>query len=272
MEWTVPARDQALADLASFALELGQRARAETVARFRKACSVDDKGAEGAFDPVTEADRAGENAIRQLIAERFPDHGISGEEWPDRAGSGDYVWSLDPIDGTRSFICGLPTWTTLIGLLHRGRPIVGVVDAPALDETYVGCDGHAWVIRENQLRPLHASHCTRLAEARISTTDPFVMFDAASAAIFNRIRSAAPVARYSQDAYAYARLAAGTLDLVIESGLKPYDYNALIPLVCGAGGAIGDWRGGQDYAGGKIIAASTPALFEEAVAYFADVA
>lgn len=210
--------------------------------------------------------------MRELIGERFPDHGITGEEWPDQAGSGDYVWALDPIDGTRSFICGLPTWTTLIGLLHHARPIVGVVDAPALSESYVGCDGHAWVVLDNELCPLQTSHCTRLAEARISTTDPFLMFDARSAATFERIRSAAPVTRYSQDAYAYARLAAGTLDLVIESGLKPYDYNALIPLVSGAGGAIGDWRGGQDYAGGKIIAASTPALFEEAVAYFADVA
>ena len=210
--------------------------------------------------------------MRQLIVERFPDHGIRGEELPDQAGSGDYVWSLDPIDGTRSFICGLPTWTTLIALIDQGRPVVGVVDAPALEESYVGCAGKAWMLLDGVLSPLQTSQCTRLSEARISSTDPFLMFEPASAARFETIRTAAPVARYSQDAYAYARLAAGTIDLVVESGLKPHDYNALIPLVSGAGGAIGDWCGGQDYGGGKIIAASTLALFEEVVAYLEEVA
>jgi histidinol-phosphatase len=268
MEWNFADRDPALAELASFALELGRRARVETLARFRQECKVEDKGIDGTFDPVTEADRAAEHAMRQLIAERFPDHGIIGEEWTDQAGSSDYVWSLDPIDGTRSFICGVPTWTTLIALIHEGTPVIGVVDAPALDEIYIGCDRKAWTAIQSKFRSLEASRCTRLADARISSTDPFVMFGGVSSEAFQAIRDAAPVARYSQDGYAYARLAAGSLDLVIESGLKPHDYNALIPLVLGAGGTIGDWRGGQDYADGKIIAASTSELFDEAVGYF----
>lgn len=261
-----------LAGLASFALELGQRARTETLARFRRRYKIDDKAIDGAFDPVTDADRAAEEAMRQLIRHRFPAHGITGEEGSDETGSSDYVWSLDPIDGTRSFICGLPTWTTLVGLVHQGRPILGVVDAPVLDEAYVGYDNNAWLSRQGELGGLQTSQCTRLADARISTTDPFLMFDGASAEAFEKIRRAAPVARYSQDAYGYASLAAGSLDLVVESCLKPHDYNALIPLVTGAGGMIGDWRGGQEYIGGKIIAASTRELFDEALGYFEAVA
>lgn len=262
------SEEPTLAALTSFALELGQRARKETLTRFRQSSTVDDKSAGGAFDPVTDADRAAEQSMRQTIAERFPTHGISGEEWPDHVGSSGFLWSLDPIDGTRSFICGLPTWTTLIALIDDGAPILGLVDVPCLDETYVGTRGEAWVIHQGQRSPLRTSGCTRLDEARLSTTDPD-MFGGSAADAFQLLRSATRTVRYGHDAYAYARLAAGTIDLVVESGLKPYDYNALVPLVRGAGGTIADWQGTQEYGGGNIIAAATAELFEQARAYFA---
>jgi myo-inositol-1(or 4)-monophosphatase len=257
-------------ELAAFAEELARVARSETLYRWLEGCAAENKAPSG-FDPVTDADRAAELAMRRLIAERFPDHGITGEEWPDEPGAGDLTWSLDPIDGTRSFICGLPTWTTLVALLDRGAPVLGLVDAPSLDETYIGFAGHAWMRRDQDRSLVRTSSCTRLSDARLSTTDP-ALFDPDSGAAFDRLRSAVRTVRYGHDGYAYARLAAGSLDLVVETGLKPHDYNALIPLVSGAGGAIGDWRGRHDYDGGRIIAASTPELFEAALSYFDDLA
>ncbi len=253
-------------DLAAFAEELARAARAESLHRWVLGCAAENKASSG-FDPVTEADRAAEHAMRRLISERFADHGITGEEWPDQPGTSDRVWSLDPIDGTRSFICGLPTWTTLIALLESGAPVLGLVDAPCLDETYVGFEGQAFMRRGTEQTSIHASGCIRLADARLSTTDP-ALFEAGAVEAFNALRSQVRVVRYGHDAYAYARLAAGSLDLVVESGLKPHDYNALIPLVSGAGGMIGDWRGRQDFEGGRIIAASTGELFKEVLAYF----
>lgn len=270
MAWAFASQDPLLAELASFAVELGRRAREETVVRFRRECRVDDKSIGGMFDPVTEADRAAEQEMRKLIRERFPSHAITGEEWPDHSGSSDYCWSLDPIDGTRSFICGLPTWTTLVALLKAGAPILGLVDAPCLDETYLAFEGQAWICRHGEVSEIHSSSCTRLSDARLSTTDP-ALFEPSAAEAFERLSLGTRTTRYGHDAYAYARLAAGTLDLVIESDLKPHDYNPLIPLVSAAGGAIGDWRGGQAYAGGKLIAASTADLFEQALSYFEDV-
>ena len=256
-----------LEEMASFALELGRRARSETLGQFVQGAVVRNKADGDRFDPVTEADRAAEAAMRQLIRERFPTHAITGEEWPDEPGISDYSWSLDPIDGTRSFICGLPTWTTLIALIEGQTPVLGLVDAPVLDETYVGFDGNAWMCRDGERASISVSGCTRLAEARLSTTDP-ALFEGGGGEAFDRLRRDAKAVRYGHDAYAYARLAAGTIDLVVESGLKPHDYNALIPLVSAAGGMIADWHGGQEYDRGKLIAASTPELFEEARRYF----
>jgi len=247
---------------ADFALELARAARAETLPRWAERCPAEDKGID-AFDPVTAADREAERVIRSLIGERFPDHGVSGEEWPDERGDGQFVWSIDPVDGTRSFICRLSTWTTLIALVHEGEPVVGLIDAPCLDETYVGFGGDAWMIWKGKRTRLATSGCTRLSEARFSTTDPFLL--APPSETLDRIRGAVRMTRYGHDAYAYARLAGGSIDLVIESGLKPHDYNALIPVIIGSGGHIGDWSGGQDFPAGKIVAAATRQLYEEAV-------
>lgn len=242
-----------LSAFAAFAARLADAARAVTMGASDRL--AEDKGKDGLYDPVTAADREAELAIRALIEAAYPDHGISGEEFPGKAGAGRYVWSLDPIDGTRAFICGLPSWTTLIALLEDGAPVVGLIDVPVLGERYVGHAGAAG---------LQASACRSLSEARAATTDPY-LFAGAEAEGFARLRQAARVTRYGLDAYAYARLAAGSIDLVAESGLKPHDYHALIPVVRAGGGVIGNWRGEDDFSSGQVLAAATPALFDEAV-------
>jgi myo-inositol-1(or 4)-monophosphatase len=202
--------------------------------------------------------------MRDCIEACWPEHGLSGEEYGEKAGSGPWSWSLDPIDGTRAYVCGLPSWTTLIALLHEGRPVVGIIDTPRLDELCLGTPSGTVLQAGGGSRALRTSDCSSLAEARFSTTDPY-LFGGAEADAFERVRQRARLTRYGLDAYGYARVAAGALDLVIESGLKPHDYNALIPVVRGAGGVIGNWRGEDDFNEGKLVAAATPELFEEAV-------
>jgi myo-inositol-1(or 4)-monophosphatase len=223
-----------------------------------------DKNAGGEFDPVTEADRGAERVMRAWIEANLPGHGISGEEYGETEGSGPWRWSLDPIDGTRAYICGLPSWTTLIALLRDGRPVIGIIDSPRLDELCVGEPGGSSMLVGGARHVLRTSECRSLAEARFATTDPY-LFAGEEAEGFERVRRAARLTRYGLDAYGYARVAAGALDLVIESGLKPHDYNALIPVVRAAGGVIGNWRGEDEFSDGKLVAAATPQLFEEAV-------
>jgi histidinol phosphatase-like enzyme (inositol monophosphatase family) len=251
-------------DFTTFARELAGAARRETLARFARDCRVEDKGSGGHFDPVTEADRAAESVMREIIEQNFPEHGITGEEFQERRGNDGHCWSLDPIDGTRSYICGLPTWVTLIALLADRQPVLGLIDAPCLDELYIGTTAGTVLERGGIATTIRASGCINLGEARLSTTDPY-LFEGAGRSAFEQLRNAARTTRFGHDGYAYARLAAGTLDLVVECGLKPHDYNALIPVVRGAGGRIGDWRGGSDVAGGSLIAAATPQLYDAAV-------
>jgi len=252
-----------LAGFADFARELADSARRETLARWREAGDVRNK-AENGFDPVTAADVGSERVMRSLIEARFPDHGIVGEEFEDRPANGRWTWSLDPLDGTRAFICGMPTWVTLIALLADGAPVLGVIDAPRVDERYIGFEVEATLTDQHGTHSLRTSACTRIADARLSTTDPY-LFAGAEADAFERVRRTIRTARYGHDGYAYARLAAGSIDLVIESGLAPHDINALIPVVRAAGGVTGDWSGRNDLGRGRIIAAATPTLFEEAV-------
>ena len=243
---------------AAFASRLAAAAREVTLLAAER--TIEDKSKGGIFDPVTDADRDAERAMRDLIEAEYPDHGIAGEEYDDRPGRGPHRWSLDPIDGTRSFICGLPTWTTLIALLEQDEPILGLIDAPRLDELYIGDGKHAWLNGEE----IGTSACRSLGTARLSTTDPY-LFQGQEAAAFARLRNAVRVTRYGHDAYGYARLAAGTIDLVAESGLKPHDWQALVPVIRGAGGMVGNWRGEADLSDGQILAAATRELFDEAV-------
>lgn len=258
----MPSLNDSIApDLIAFAHQLADAARAETLLRWRRPCPPSDKGGDHGFDPVTQADVEAERAMRRLIEHRFPDHGIAGEEFGTRATQGPYCWSLDPIDGTRSFICGLPHWVTLIALLKDDRPILGLIDAPCLNERTIGFDGYAAMASTFGETRLATSGCASLAEARFSTTDPALLDPAA----FDRLRQRVQTARFGLDGYAYARLAAGSLDLIVEAGLKPHDLNALIPVVRGAGGTIGNWDGDDEFSAGKLIAAATPQLFAQAV-------
>jgi histidinol phosphatase-like enzyme (inositol monophosphatase family) len=265
---SAPSADD-LAAFEAFAARLCEAARRETLPRFRQPIVVDDKAGDEAlgdrdFDPVTDADRAAETAMRALIAEAYPDHGVSGEEHETTQGESAYAWRLDPIDGTRGFISGLPLWTTLIALTLEGRPILGVIDQPYFGERFIGCDGRAWFEHGAIRRPLSVRACAELTEATVSTTDPG-LFDGAETAAFDQVRRAARLARYGCDAYAYAMLAAGSIDLVIESGLKPHDVAALIPVVEGAGGILTDWRGSPQPESGQVIAAGDPRAHAEAL-------
>jgi len=255
------------AGFAAFARSLAETARAETLS-VAAGARIENKAEGGAFDPVTEADKAAELAMRRLIEREYPDHGIDGEEFEPRPAKGRWSWSLDPIDGTRAFVCGLPGWTTLIALLDEGEPVLGVIDAPRIGEIYLGHGEFATLLTASGEHEIAVSGCARLAEARLSTTDPF-LFEGAEREGFERLRRAGLLTRYGWDGYAYARLAAGSLDLVVESGLKPHDYQALVPLIRAAGGAVADWNGGTKFVEGRIIAAASQALLEEAVGLLA---
>jgi myo-inositol-1(or 4)-monophosphatase len=207
--------------------------------------------------------------MRELIQRKFPDHGIQGEEYGDKPTSSRYSWSLDPIDGTRSYMCGLPSWVTLIALLEDGEPVGGLIDSPCLSELYIGFGGKTFLHKDGAQVPIETSGCTTLEDARLSTTDPY-LFEPRARERFERLRAATRTLRLGYDGYAYARLAAGTLDLVVECGLKPHDYNALIPVVRGAGGTLGDWHGGSDFSAGNVIAAATRELYLSAVSIMRD--
>jgi histidinol phosphatase-like enzyme (inositol monophosphatase family) len=256
--------DEDLIDLAAFAEQLAAAAREVTLTHDAASGDVINKAGAG-FDPVTAADRQAEQIMRSLIAKSYPDHGVDGEEFEAVSGRGQWRWSLDPIDGTRAFICGLPSWTTLIALLRDERPVVGVIDAPRLDELYLGAGSASVQVAAGRRTPIRTSGCSELSAARLATTDPF-LFAGSEWSAFDRVRRAVRVARYGLDAYAYARLAAGSLDLVVESGLKPHDYHALVPVVTGAGGVIGDWFGGDDLSRGRVLAAASQPLFDAASA------
>lgn len=269
------ARMRDHADFLPFAERLADAARGETLPRFRSGAAVDDKGGLRRFDPVTAADREGERVIRAMIAKAEPRHGVIGEEFGAAGADAEWRWVLDPVDGTRAFICGAATWTTLIALERNGFPVIGLIDQPFTDERWVGAGGRAIWRRAGVERACRTSGVRRLDEARVSTTDPreAAYFTAAEADAFRELAAACRVARFSLDAYAYGLLAMGEIDLVVESGLKHYDFAALVPIVVGAGGVITDWDGAAPGAcpRGRIVAAATPALHEAALGRLADV-
>lgn len=254
------------ADLA-FACQLADAARIAIRPHFRALDSVESKtdGGTARFDPVTVADRVAETAMRALITKDRPEDGVLGEEFPEAESQNGWRWVLDPIDGTRAFVAGLPVWTTLIALCDpEGDPIIGVIDQPVLDERYLGWPGGAALERDGARTPITVSDCNDLRTATIATTDPFI-FTPAEEGAWTHLRATARITRYGLDAYAYARLAAGTIDLVAESGLAPYDAAALIPVVRGAGGLATDWRGEKARPGGQLVCASSQPVLDQAL-------
>ena len=255
----------------AFADTLADAARAAILPYFRAPHQVENKLERG-FDPVTEADRGAEQAMRALIEREFPDHGISGEEFGEKPSRSGYTWVLDPIDGTRAFIAGLPLWGVLIALSHGGKPIVGIMDQPYLEERFRGWlsaeDGGATLTARGETTPLRTRTCAGLSDAILSSTDAS-LFKGAESDAFARARSRAKLTRYGYDCYAYSMVAAGHMDCVIESGLKAHDIAALIPIIAGAGGGVCSWQGGDAAQGGQVLAYGDPRVRDEALALLA---
>ena len=252
-------------DFAAFVDELADASGEALLPFFRTTLAIEDKNRGGAFDPVTAADRAAECAMRALIHRTFPEHGVIGEEFGSERTDAEYVWVLDPIDGTKSFIAGMPAWGTLIALTRFGEPVYGMMHQPFTRERFTGDGAAARYRGPADSRDLRVRPCQNLAEAVLFTTSPLLMDDgdrATFAGVERRVR----LSRYGGDCYAYCMLAAGHIDLVIETGLKPHDVIPLIPIVTGAGGIITAWDGGGAERGGRVVVAGDRRVHEAAVA------
>ncbi len=259
--------DPKKADFQAFlttAHRLADQAGAVILPHFRTAQKIDHKGA-GAFDPVTAADRDAESAIRKTLAAAYPAHGILGEEFGSLRADAEYCWVIDPIDGTRAFILGLPLWGTLIGLTRSGLPLLGLMDQPFTHERFWSGETESFFRHAGATRPMRTRPCARLGDALLATTstdfftteDEHRRFDALSRAV--RLR------RFGGDCYNYCLLALGHIDLVVEAGLKPYDILPLIPIIERAGGVVSSWDGSDPRGGGRIFAAGDPRLYDAAV-------
>jgi myo-inositol-1(or 4)-monophosphatase len=251
-------------ELTDFALELSRAAAAAILPHFRQNTPVQVKLAEH-WDPVTEGDRAGERAIRHLIEKTYPSHGIIGEEYGEKTGSSGLTWILDPVDGTRAFVIGLPTWATLIALCEDGVPRLGVMSQPFIGDTFFGNPSGAWLDHRGKRQAISVSTCPLLANAKAGTTAPH-LFAGPNATALANLQNSCKLTRFGLDAYSYCLLASGHLDLALDPKLQVYDIAALIPIVRGAGGAIGSWSGHDVHKGGDVIAAANDALLEQAIA------
>src|ERR1700733_7340326 len=262
-------------DFAAFVERLAQVSGEVILPFFRSAIRAEDKSLGGVFDPVTEADRGAEAAMRRLIGQTFPAHGMIGEEYGLDRPEAEYVWVLDPIDGTKSFDSWLPPWGTLIGLMHPGQPVYGMMAQPFTRERFYG-DGKRASARtlapshgdrppaDWATRSLHTRGCSTLVEATLATTSPLLIRDEADRVAYARVESQVRLTRYGGDCYAYCALAAGFVDLVIETNLKPHDIVALAPIIEGAGGMVTTWDGESAAKGGRIIAAGDRAVYDQA--------
>ncbi|MGE5171283.1 MAG: histidinol-phosphatase [Rudaea sp.] len=251
------ARDAAFAE---FALAAARDAGAVILPHFRAPIDVDDKGGARGYDPVTEADRAAEAVVRDALLSQYPDHGVHGEEHGRRAGTSRFTWVIDPIDGTRSFILGQLHWGTLIALNDGARPIVGVMHQPYVDESFVAVNGRSEWRRGDARRTLRTRRCPQLAKAVVATTDPRHFKSARQMAAYAEATRGVRLVRFGGDCYCYTQVAMGLVDIVIETGLAPYDIQALIPLIENAGGVVSNWEGGRCDAGGDVLACGDPAL------------
>ena len=240
-------------DFTSFVDQLAAASGDTILPFFRTALAVENKKA-GGFDPVTAADRAAENAMRALIRKNFPAHGILGEEYGSERAEAEYVWVLDPIDGTKSFIAGMVAWGTLIGLTRMGEPVFGMMHQPFTRERFSGDGGAARYRGPAGDRDLRVRACESVADALMFTTSPLLMNEADRGA-FRLVEDKVKLSRYGGDCYAYCMLAAGQIDLIIETELKPHDVVALIPIVAGAGGIMTTWENGPAQDGGRIVVA-----------------
>ena len=246
----------------AFAHRLADAAGAVIAPYFRRRIEVIDKG-KAAFDPVTAADREAEAAMRALIRTERPGDGILGEEHGLEEGTTAFRWVLDPIDGTRAFITGRPTWGTLIALEQDGRRILGIIDQPVLKERVVGYRGRVEFHSPLARSPITCRPCAALADAVVSTTHPWGYFTPAERRAFEAVCDRARMSSFGGDCYAYALLAMGHLDVIVEATLQPWDVAALVPIVENAGGLITDWSGARTLESGRIVAAGDARVHAE---------
>ncbi len=250
-----------------FFLHLAEVAARETLPRFRVPLDIDNKDASGGYDPVTIADQAAEAALRAAITERFPTHGIQGEEQADKRGTSVWSWIIDPIDGTRSFVSGMPTWGTLVGLLEEGVPRFGMMSQPFVGDCFIGGGGHADLFSHGQRTSLKCRSGRNLDSATLFSTTPDMFAPGAELDAFNALSRAVRLTRFGADCYGYCLLAAGHIDLVVEANLGFYDVAPLIPIIEAAGGVVSDWSGKPMRSGGRAVAAASAALHAQALKY-----
>ncbi len=253
------------ADLIETTDVMADAARAAILPHFRSRDLYADNKDAGAFDPVTIADRNAEAAMRRVLAERRPHDAILGEEFGEQSGTSGLTWVLDPVDGTRGFLSGTPTWGVLIAVGDQNGPFYGVIDQPYIGERFIGGLGRAEVTGPMGTHHLKSRTARPLAEAILFTTFPEVGTTAEGAA-FKRVSAQARLTRYGMDCYAYALIAAGQVDLVIEAGLNAYDVQGPIAVIEAAGGIVTDWQGGKAHDGGQVLAAANTTIHAEALA------
>jgi histidinol phosphatase-like enzyme (inositol monophosphatase family) len=253
------------ADLVATAHALADVARAATLAHFRRSDLTAETKEVGSFDPVTAADRLSEQRMREVLARRRPEDGILGEEYGSLDGTSGLTWVLDPIDGTRGYLSGTPTWGVLIAVRDDSGPIYGIIDQPYIGERFEGGLGRARVTGPLGEAALATRPARPLDQAILFTTFPEVGTKAEADA-FHRVAAQARLVRYGTDCYAYALIAAGQIDLVIEAGLQAYDVQAPIAVITAAGGVVTDWQGRPAHEGGQILAAANPGIHAQALA------
>lgn len=247
--------DALASELRETAHALADVARAAVLPWFRAADLAADNKLDAGFDPVTQADRAAETAMREVLARKRPDDTVIGEEFGQSDGTSGLTWVLDPVDGTRAFLAGAPTWGVLIAVSDAEGPLFGVIDQPYIAERFWGGLGEAASLGPLGERPLATRGSRALGDSILFTTFPEVG-SAAEAAGFRAVAEQVRLVRYGMDCYAYALLAAGQIDLVIEAGLSNYDVHAPIAVIEAAGGIVTDWQGGPAHHGGRILAAA----------------
>ncbi|WP_409432458.1 inositol monophosphatase family protein [Litorimonas sp. RW-G-Af-16] len=260
-----------ISDRLALMQHLSEAARAITLPLFETDLAITNKGDNVLFDPVTEADIEGERVLRQIIRDAFPKDSIEGEELPDYQGENDFSWTLDPIDGTRGFIAGVPVWSTLIALSYQGQPVLGLIDVAAQDKCYWGdLSGEtkrAWRVHAGETTTLNTRKVDTLKAAILGCTEPLAMFKPGERAAYEIIRRGVRFSRLGLDAYGYGLLCEGRMDIVIEGLLKPCDVRALMPVIEGAGGKITGWHGQNPVDGGRIVCVGNEALLPELYTY-----
>lgn len=250
---------------------LSQIARSITLPLFADPKGVENKADGGDYDPVTQADIEAEDALREEIRRIFPDDSIEGEERPDHVGTNGFSWTLDPIDGTRAFVAGVPVWSTLIALSYETEPVLGMIDLPALGKRYMGQTwskkSRAWLVTHDGEVDLKTSACAEIRDGVLGCTAPFGMFKPGELAAFKIIGAGTRFMRLGLDALGYGLIAEGRMDIIVEAGMKPCDVRALIPIIRGAGGELTNWEGSSAVDGGRVVAVGDAGLLPELYTY-----